>query len=57
VKPEVKETFGRTRYRCSNNIKTSVNVIGWDGVYWIFWLRIGKSGGDLMNALMNLRVP
>jgi hypothetical protein len=28
-----------------DNMKMDLREIGWDGVYWIDWLRIGASGG------------
>jgi hypothetical protein len=27
-----------------DNIKMNVRVIGWGGIYWLVWLRIGTSG-------------
>ena len=29
----------------------------WDGGTGMIWLRTGSGGGELVNAVMNLRVP
>jgi hypothetical protein len=31
--------------------------IGWDGVDWMNWLRIGDQWRALVNTVMSLRVP
>jgi hypothetical protein len=31
-----------------DNIKIELREIGWDGMDWIIWLRIGTSGGLLL---------
>jgi hypothetical protein len=46
-KPEGKRPLGRPRRRWVDNIKIDLREIGWDGVDWIDWLRIGTSGGLL----------
>jgi hypothetical protein len=50
-KPESKRPLGS--YRCSwDNITIDLVEVGWEGVDWILWLRIGTIGG-----LMNFWVP
>jgi hypothetical protein len=38
---------GKPRRRWVGNIKMDLSKIGWDGVDWVIWLRIGTSGGLL----------
>jgi hypothetical protein len=45
--PEGKRPLGRPRRRWVDNIKMDLREIGWDGMDWIDWLRIGMSGGLL----------
>jgi hypothetical protein len=47
VKARRKETIGKPRRRWMNNIKMDLREIGWDGMDWTDWLRIGTSGGLL----------
>jgi hypothetical protein len=46
-KPEGKRPLGRPRHRRMNNIKIDLRDMGWDGMDWIIWPRIGTSGGFL----------
>jgi hypothetical protein len=46
-KLEGKRPLGRPRRRREDNIKMYLREIGWGGMDWIIWLRIGNSGGPL----------
>jgi hypothetical protein len=49
-----RDTLGRPRRRWEDNIKANLQELGcgvWTG---LSWLRIGKGGGDLVNAVMDL---
>jgi len=54
-KPGGKRQLGRPRHRW--NIKMDLQEVGW-GEAWTgsIWLRIG-TGGALVNAVMNARIP
>jgi hypothetical protein len=56
-KPEGKRPLGRPRRRWVHKIKIDLREIGWDGVDWMTWLRIGTRWRALVNKVMNLRVP
>jgi hypothetical protein len=56
-KPEGKRPLGRPRSRWVDNIKIDLKEIEWDGIDWI---DLGQERGqwrDLVNTVMNLRVP
>jgi hypothetical protein len=55
--PEEKSPLGRPRRRWVNNINMDLREIGWNVEIGSIWLRIGTSGGALVKAVMNLRVP
>jgi hypothetical protein len=46
-KPEVRRPLRRPRRRWVDNIEMDLGEIGWGGVDWIIWLRIGTNGGLL----------
>jgi hypothetical protein len=46
-KPNGKRPQGKPRRRWVDNIKMDLREIGWDGMDWMMWLRIGTSGGLL----------
>jgi hypothetical protein len=46
-KSEGKRPRGRPRRRLEDNIRTDLREIGWEGVDWSIWLRVGASGGLL----------
>ena len=55
-KPEGKRPLRRPRHRWEDNIKMDLQEVGfglWNGSSW---LSIG-TGGGLVNAVINLRVP
>jgi hypothetical protein len=45
VKPEEKRPLRRPRRRKVENIKRDLGEIGWGGIEYIIWLRIGASRG------------
>jgi hypothetical protein len=56
-KPEGKRPLGRPRRRWVDNIKMDLREIGWDGVYWIDLAQDRDQWRDVVNTVMNLRVP
>jgi hypothetical protein len=47
----------RPRPRWVNNIKMDLKDIGWDGMDWIDLAQDRDQWRDLVNTVMNLRVP
>jgi hypothetical protein len=56
-KPEGKRPLGRPRRRWVDNIKINLREIGWDGMDWIELAQDRDQWRDLVNTVMNLRVP
>jgi hypothetical protein len=56
-KPEGKRPLGRPRRRWVDNIKMDLLEIGWGGVDWIALAQDRDKWRDLVNVIMNLRVP
>jgi hypothetical protein len=56
-KSEGKGPVGRPRRRWEVNIKTNLRRIGWCGMDWINVAEDMDQWRDLVNAVMNLRVP
>jgi len=54
-KPEEKRPLGRPRCRWSNNIKMSVQEVGWEGMEWIDLVQDKDRWRALVNAVMNLQ--
>jgi hypothetical protein len=52
-KPEGKKPLGRPRRRWVDNSKMDLREIGWGGMCWLFWFRIGTHE----STVMNLRLP
>jgi hypothetical protein len=56
-KPDGKRPRGRPRSRWTDNIRMDLSEMGWGGVDWsllsqdVYWWR------DIVNTVMNLRVP
>jgi hypothetical protein len=46
-KPKGKRQLGRPRCRREDNIKMDLQEVGWGGLEWIDWIRIGTGGGHL----------
>jgi hypothetical protein len=56
-KPEGKRPLGRPRRRWVDNIKIDLRETGWDGMDWIDMAQDRDQWRDLVNTVMNLRVP
>jgi hypothetical protein len=56
-KPEGKRPLGRPRRRWVDSIKMDLREIGWDGVDWIAMTQDRGQWRDLVNTVLNLRVP
>jgi hypothetical protein len=55
--PEGKRPLGRSRRRWVDNIKIDLREIGWDGGDLIDLAQDRDQWKDLVNTVMNLRVP
>jgi hypothetical protein len=56
-KSEGKTPLGRPRRWWVDNIKMDLREVGWDGVDWIDLAQDRGRWRDLVNTVMNLRVP
>jgi hypothetical protein len=56
-KPEGKRTLGRPRRRWKDRITMDLKKIGWGSVDWIQLAQDRDRWRDLVNTVMNLRVP
>jgi hypothetical protein len=56
-KPEGKRPLGRPRSRLENNIRMDRREIGWEGVDWIHLAQDRDKWWNVVNTVMNLRVP
>jgi len=56
-RPEEKKPLGRSRCRWENNIKMTVQEVGWEGVDWIVLAQDSESRWASVNAAMDHRVP
>jgi hypothetical protein len=56
-KPDGKRPLGRTRRRWVDNIKVDLVEIEFGGVDWIGLTQDGYRWRDLVNMVMNFRVP
>jgi hypothetical protein len=56
-KIEGKRPMGRPRYRWEGNIKMDLQEVGCGGVDWIGLAQVRDRWRELVNAVMNLRVP
>jgi hypothetical protein len=54
-KPEGKRQFGRRRWE--DNIKMDLQEVGFGGMDWIVLAQDRDRWRELVNAVMNLRVP
>jgi hypothetical protein len=56
-KPEGRRPLGRPRRGWEDNIKMDLREIGLEGVDWIHLAQVRYQWWDLVNTVMNLRVP
>jgi hypothetical protein len=56
-KPEGKRPLGRPRRRWVDNIRTDLGEVGWGDVDWIDLAKDRNRWRDLVNSVLNLRVP
>ena len=56
-RPEGRRPFERLRRRWEDNIKTDLQELGWGGMDWIEMAQDRGRWRDVVNAVMNLRVP
>jgi hypothetical protein len=56
-KREGKRQLGRPKCRWEDNIKMNLREIGWSGMGWIDLAQDKDQWRDLVNMIMNLRVP
>jgi hypothetical protein len=56
-KPDKNMSLGKRRCRWEDNIKVSLQEVGWGTRNVLLWLRIKYSWRALVNAAMNIRVP
>jgi hypothetical protein len=56
-KPEGKRPLGRRRHRWKDNIEMYVREIGWEVVDWTHLSQDRDQWQDVVNMLVNLRVP
>jgi hypothetical protein len=54
---ERKRQLGRHRRRCKDDIKMHLQEVGWKDVNWIDLAQGRDSWRELVNAVMNIRVP
>jgi len=57
VKPEGKIPHGRPRCRWEDNIKMDIQEVGCGGMDWIDLAQDRDRWREVVNAVMNLRVP
>jgi hypothetical protein len=56
-KPEGKRLLGRPRRRWMHNIRLDLGEVGWSDVDWTGLAQDRNTWRDLVNAVMNLRIP
>jgi hypothetical protein len=56
-KPEGKRPLGRPRRRWVNNIRMDLGEVGWGDVDWIGLAKDRNRWRELVNSVLNLRVP
>jgi hypothetical protein len=57
VNPKGKTPLGRPRRRWEDNIRMDLRETGWEGVDWMGLAQDREQWRDLVNTVMNLRVP
>jgi hypothetical protein len=56
-KPEGKRPLGRRRHRWEESIRMDLRENGWGGMDWIDLAQDRDQWRDILNTVMNLRVP
>jgi hypothetical protein len=56
-KPEGNRPLGRHRHRRKDNIGTNLREIEWESVDWMHLAQDRDQWQNLVNTVMNLRVP
>jgi hypothetical protein len=56
-KPERKRSFGGLGHRWKGNIRMDLREIGWEGVDWMYLAQDGDKWRNLVNTVMDIRVP
>jgi hypothetical protein len=56
-RPDGRRPLGRPRRRWDDNIKMYLQEVRWGGMDWIDLAQDMDSWQELVNAVMNLRVP
>jgi hypothetical protein len=56
-KPEGKRPLGRLRRKWVDNIKMDHRELGWGGMDWIDLAQEKDRWRDLVNTIVNLRIP
>jgi hypothetical protein len=56
-KPEGKRPLGRSRRRWEDNIRVDFQEVGCGGMDWIRLAQVRGRWREIVNAVMNLRVP
>jgi hypothetical protein len=56
-RPEGRGQLGRPRRRWEDNIKMYLREIGFGDVDWSHWAQCRDRWRDIVNTVMNLRVP
>jgi hypothetical protein len=52
-----RDHFGIYKRRWEHNIRMNLRETGWEGVNWIHLSQDSNQWWDLVNTVMNLRVP
>jgi len=56
-KPEGKRPLGRPRRRWEDNIRMDLREVGWESVDWMHLAQDRGQWRNIVNTVMNLRVP
>jgi hypothetical protein len=56
-KSEGKSPLGRLRHRWEDNIRLDLREVGWESVDWMHLAQDRGQWRNIVNTVMNLRVP